>query len=63
MSHLYSAITGFEQEFEAFAKSGITGSQRRTLEQSDTKEDIKMDVNLTQVTQGTFFACLLEQIL
>lgn len=48
MSHLYSAITGFEQEFEAFAKSGITGSQRRTLEQSDTKEDIKMDVNLTQ---------------
>lgn len=44
MAHLYSAITGFEEEFAAFAKSGITGHQVGNV----IKEDIEKEVHLTQ---------------
>lgn len=49
MAHLYSAITGFEEEFAAFAKSGITGHQVGNV----FNEDIKKEVNLSQPSFST----------
>lgn len=50
MAHLYSAITGFEEEFEAFAKSGISGHQVGNV----FKEEIEKDIPVTPITQPSF---------
>ncbi|XP_033847886.1 lysine-specific demethylase 4B [Periophthalmus magnuspinnatus] len=43
MAHLHSAITGFEEEFAAFAKSGLTGVQV-----GNTIKEENQDVDITQ---------------
>ncbi|KAJ0064977.1 hypothetical protein NL108_000941 [Boleophthalmus pectinirostris] len=43
MAHLHSAITGFEEEFAAFAKSGVTG-----IQVGNTLKEENRDLNSTQ---------------
>uniref|UniRef100_A0A8C6WKK6 Lysine-specific demethylase 4B n=1 Tax=Neogobius melanostomus TaxID=47308 RepID=A0A8C6WKK6_9GOBI len=53
MAHLYSAITGFEEEFAAFANSGITGHQVGNVFNEDIKKEVLTQPSFSKIKMPT----------